>query len=105
MKRIVGEGNERTDRIDIDRQNRFVQDAGVHLAEATVGMRLRISFVNLDGEASTWLGAVGLCLGEEVVVVRRAAFGGPLHVKLVSGGEFAVARELARNIRVEATTA
>ena len=38
--------------------------------------------------------------GEEVTVLRRAVFGGPLHLRAASGGEFAVARELAEKITV-----
>ena len=71
------------------------------LAEATVGVRVRIVRVDLEGEAAAWIGAVGLHEGEELVVLRRAALGGPLHVRTSSGGEFAVAREVARQIAVD----
>lgn len=71
------------------------------LADATVGRRVRIARVDLDGEAASWVGAVGLHEGEELVVLRRAALGGPLHVRTSSGGEFAVAREVALKITVE----
>ena len=70
------------------------------LADATVGIRVRIARVDLDGEAAAWIGAVGLNEGEELVVLRRAAFGGPLHLRTSSGGEFAVAKEVARHITV-----
>jgi Fe2+ transport system protein FeoA len=33
--------------------------------------------------------------------LRRAVLGGPIHVRTGSGGEFAVARELASKIVVE----
>ena len=68
------------------------------LADAAIGRRLRIETVALDGEAKHWLGAVGLAEGEELVVLRRAVLGGPLHVRTTSGAEFAVARELATSI-------
>lgn len=71
------------------------------LAASTVGARVRIARVGLDGEAATWLGAVGLQDGEELVVLRRAALGGPLHVRTASGGEFAIGREVAEHIDVE----
>ena len=74
------------------------------LADATVGRRVRIARVDLDGEAASWIGAVGLHDGEELVVLRRAALGGPLHVRTSSGGEFAVAREVALKITVELVT-
>ncbi len=54
------------------------------------------------GEAETeWVRAVGIFEGEEVCVLRRAAFGGPIHVRTGSGGEFAIDRSLAEAIEVE----
>jgi ferrous iron transport protein A len=70
------------------------------LAEAVTGLCVRIIAVNLEGEAAAWLAAVGLHEGEELVVLRRAALGGPLHVRTGGGGEFAVAREVAQRIGV-----
>jgi ferrous iron transport protein A len=70
------------------------------LASAEVGCRVRIVAARLDGDVAAWLAAVGLHEGEEVVVLRRAAFGGPLHVRTLSGGEFAVAREIATRLEV-----
>jgi len=70
------------------------------LADATVGRRVTIETVDLDTTAKEWLDAVGLHEGEELVVLRRASFGGPLHVRTTSGGEFAVAHELATHITV-----
>jgi ferrous iron transport protein A len=75
------------------------------LADARNGRRVRITSVDLEGEAAAWLGAVGLHEGEELTVLRRAALGGPLHVRCHSGGEFAVARDVARRISVVDTTA
>lgn len=81
---------------------RFVTpDGGSSLAEAPAGERLRITRVDVEGEGAAWLGAVGLDAGEELVVLRRAAFGGPLHVRTDSGGEFAVGRDVALKIIVE----
>jgi ferrous iron transport protein A len=71
------------------------------LATAALGAAIRIATVDLDGDAAAWLAAVGLHVGEELVVLRRAALGGPIHVRTGSGGEFAVARELAAKIAVE----
>ena len=70
------------------------------LADVLDGRRVRIASVDLEGEAAAWLGAVGLHEGEELVVLRRAALGGPLHVRTGGGGEFAVAREVAQRIAV-----
>ena len=72
----------------------------MRLADAALGRRVRIEDVSLEREAKDWLEAVGLDAGEELVVLRHAAFGGPLHVRTSSGGEFAIARELATKITV-----
>ncbi len=71
------------------------------LANTEIGKRVRIASVALDADVAAWLRAVGLHDGEELVVLRRAAFGGPLHVRTASGGEFAVAREVALSIGVD----
>ena len=73
---------------------------GNSLADAVNGRRVRITRVALEGEAAAWIGAVGLHEGEELVVLRRAALGGPLHVRTGGGGEFAVARDVAMHITV-----
>jgi ferrous iron transport protein A len=70
------------------------------LAGAKIGERVRITSAKLDHDVSAWLAAVGLAEGEEVVVLRRAALGGPLHVRLATGGEFAVAMEIAKKLEV-----
>ncbi len=75
------------------------------LADAAVGKCVRIAHFELEGDAATWIGAVGLHAGEDVIVLRRAAFGGPLHVRTSAGGEFAVAREVACGIKVRPTPA
>ena len=69
------------------------------LADARDGLCVRITAVALEGEAAAWIGAVGLHEGEELLVLRRAVLGGPLHVR-TGGGEFAVAREVAGKIAV-----
>lgn len=71
------------------------------LASAAIGKAVRIVRARLDAEVAGWLGAVGLDEGEEVTVLRRASLGGPLHVRTASGGEFAVAREIASQLEVE----
>ena len=74
--------------------------AGRSLADAAVGRVVRIVSATLHRDVAAWLAAVGLHEGEQVVVLRRAAFGGPLHVRTASGGEFAVAREIATRLIV-----
>jgi ferrous iron transport protein A len=70
------------------------------LASAAIGTRVKIVVARLPEDLGAWLSAVGLHEGEEVIVLRRAALGGPLHVRTASGGEFAVARELAALLTV-----
>jgi ferrous iron transport protein A len=71
------------------------------LASAAIGTKVRIVGVRLeDDDVAAWLAAVGLHEGEELVVLRRAAFGGPLHVRTDAGGEFAVAREIAARLEI-----
>ncbi|MBM4378590.1 MAG: ferrous iron transport protein A [Deltaproteobacteria bacterium] len=45
--------------------------------------------------------AMGLEEGESVSLLRTGMGGDPLHVRLGSGGEFALARPLARMVRVQ----
>lgn len=70
------------------------------LASARIGQRVRVVNVHLDADLTAWIHAVGISPGEEVEVLRRAALGGPLHVRTASGGEFAVAREIAARLDV-----
>ncbi len=74
---------------------------GTPLASAPLDTWVTISRVTLEGEAAAWVAAVGLHDGEALVVLRRAALGGPLHVRTGSGGEFAIGREVADRIEVE----
>jgi ferrous iron transport protein A len=62
---------------------------------------VRIVKLDLESDLSEWLRAVGIGEGEGIVVLRRALFGGPIHVRTSSGGEFALHRGLARSITVE----
>jgi ferrous iron transport protein A len=75
------------------------------LGEVALGVSARVVEIALDADVSAWLAAVGIAKGESVVVLRRAAFGGPIHVRTGSGGEFALARTLARAITLEADAA
>ena len=70
------------------------------LARAEIGLSVRIHRAELEDDVSAWLAAVGLAVGEVVVVLRRAALGGPLHVRLATGGEFAVARDIAERLHI-----
>lgn len=57
--------------------------------------------VSLSTAEAEWLRAIGVFAGQRVTVLRRAAFGGPLHLRTASGGELALDRGLAAAIRVE----
>ncbi len=59
--------------------------------------------LKLSEHDAAWLRAVGLTEGAAVTVLRRAPLGGPLHVRVSTGTELAVDRELARNVEVEPT--
>lgn len=71
------------------------------LAAAAQRMRLRVCAVELPEDDRLWLAAVGLEAGEELSILRAAPLGDPLHVRMQSGAEFALARSLAGAIQVE----
>ncbi|MDC0683822.1 FeoA family protein [Sorangium atrum] len=70
------------------------------LSEVRAGERVIVVEVGLDAELAAWLGAMGLGPGQTLTSMRRAAFGGPLHVRTGSGGELAINATLARSILV-----
>ena len=72
----------------------------VELRHLPCNARALIRGVDGDLEAQAWLAAVGIGCGERVTVLRRAPFGGPLHVRTGTGGEFAIDARLARAILV-----
>lgn len=72
------------------------------LADAAIAAPVRVVRLALDPQDAAWLGAVGIGDGEELVVLRRAPFGGPLHIATALGGELAIGEGLARGILVEA---
>jgi ferrous iron transport protein A len=61
----------------------------------------RIVALRLDKSVACRVRAVGVFEDEIIVVLRRAPFGGPLHVRTSSGGEFALDRRIADAIEVE----
>ena len=74
--------------------------AGSFLSLAAFGTEVRVVALALEEDLAAWLRAVGIGEGEKLVVLRRAAFGGPIHVRTASGGEFALNRSLARSILI-----
>jgi Fe2+ transport system protein FeoA len=57
-----------------------------------------IASLELSSDERAWIEAMGLSPGREVTVLRRGVLGGPLHVRLDTGAEFAVDAELARRV-------
>jgi ferrous iron transport protein A len=74
------------------------------LASVAIGDSVSVRAVRLEAAEAEWLRAMGIFEGQRVTLLRRALFGGPLHVRTVSGGEFAVDRSLADQIDVEPAT-
>jgi ferrous iron transport protein A len=72
----------------------------VMLATALPGQRVRIVGIAQEEDLAAWLRAVGMHEDAEVTVLRRAPFGGPMHLRSRDGGEFAIHRALARCIEV-----
>lgn len=79
----------------------IVRRVQVALASLAPGMSASVVRVVLEGELVRWLEAIGIGAGDHVTVLRRAAFGGPIHLRTRAGGEFAVDRVLAASIEVE----
>lgn len=71
------------------------------LAQLELSLLAQVRAVNLAPKEAAWLRAIGLFEGQRVTVLRRALWGGPLHVRTGSGGEFAIDRALARAIEVQ----
>ena len=72
------------------------------LATVARNADVTIRRVELERELLDYLRAVGIYEGERLRVLRRAPFGGPLHVRTSSGGEFALGGSLAGRIFVDA---
>jgi ferrous iron transport protein A len=72
-----------------------------HLGALSPGGCGRIVELVVAPDECAMLRAMGIAEGQEVRVLRRAPTGDPVHVRLGSGGEFAIARPLARAVRIE----
>ena len=79
--------------------------ASLPLSELALATEAEVLAIDVEDAARPWLEAVGISVGERVHVLRRALFGGPLHVRTRAGGEFALARKLARAVRVRCASA
>jgi ferrous iron transport protein A len=70
------------------------------LLDLPLASSARVVALALDTVAACRLRAVGVFEGEAVTVLRRAPFGGPVHVRTSSGGEFALDRRIALAVEV-----
>ncbi len=70
------------------------------LLDLPLAATARITALALDAAVARRLRAVGVFEDEAIVVLRRAPFGGPIHVRTSSGGEFALDRRIALAIEV-----
>jgi ferrous iron transport protein A len=77
---------------------------GTQLSLAAPLQRVRILHIDQEHEHAAWLRAVGMHEDAEVTVLRRAPFGGPIHLRSTDGGEFAIHRDLAHSIMVRAVS-
>jgi Fe2+ transport system protein FeoA len=71
------------------------------LAEQPFEREVRVARFSLSAEVAAHLRAVGMGEGTRVRIVRAAPFGGPLHLRVSSGAELAIDRELARGVVIE----
>ena len=71
------------------------------LSEVALGGAGRVADIALEPEEVGWLRAVGLFEGARITLLRRAPFGGPLHLRTGSGAEFADDRDLARAVMLD----
>jgi ferrous iron transport protein A len=72
----------------------------LRLVDLPVGRRGRIVRILADASTTHYLRCFGLREGETAAVLRRALFGGPLHLERGCGGEFALAYALAALIEL-----
>lgn len=70
------------------------------LLDLPISSAARLAVLDVDAVIARRLRAVGIFEDEAIVVLRRAPFGGPIHVRTSSGGEFALDRRIAAAIEV-----
>ena len=76
-------------------------DAPMNLYQLQPGSVMRISCISGGWGARRNLNQIGLHIGDEVSVIHRAPFGGPLVVES-RGSRVAMGRRLAEKVEVEA---
>jgi ferrous iron transport protein A len=73
-------------------------DARAALSSLAPGESACVIELAMEPEMAGWLRAVGISEQERVTVLRQGAFGGPIHLRTSSGGEFALHRALAASV-------
>ncbi len=71
------------------------------LASLAVGSSAPVISLAMPDREAAWLRAVGLVEGISVMLLRKAPFGGPVHLRLSSGLELALDLGLARAVLVQ----
>ena len=61
---------------------------------------MKIIHIKTKDSCAAYLSAVGIGEGDEIEVVRRAPFGGPVQVRLSQGAEFMVGNDVVERITV-----
>jgi len=61
---------------------------------------VKILHIRTKDSCAAYLSAIGIGEGDEIEVVRRAPFGGPVQVRLPQGAEFMVGNDVAERITV-----
>jgi DtxR family Mn-dependent transcriptional regulator len=75
--------------------------APMNLYQLQPGLVMRISFISGGWGARRNLNQIGLHIGDQISVIQRAPFGGPLVIES-RGSRVAVGRRLAEKVEVEA---
>jgi ferrous iron transport protein A len=73
----------------------------MRLVDLPIAACARVSVLRLDDAEAAHVRAIGVFEDEVVMVLRRAPFGGPVHVRTSSGGEFALCARIAEKIDVK----
>jgi ferrous iron transport protein A len=68
------------------------------LAALDVGITQEIALLEGSPDDVAMLDAIGVSPGRRVTVLRRAPFGGPIHVRIDTGIEVAIDQALASHI-------
>lgn len=77
--------------------------AATTLANYPIGLAARIIHIELPETLRERFDALGIYRGAQVIVLRRAPFGGPLHLRLHTG-ELAIRNAQAQSIVVAPAT-